>query len=48
MAAVLQYITCELLELSGNMANEETNKRITPDHINQAVRTDDELRNTFF
>ena len=47
MAAVLEYIVAEVLELSGNAAKDNQRQRITPRHIQLAVRNDDEL-NRFF
>lgn len=43
MAAVLEYLTAEILELSGNMCREEKRQRITPTHIQSAVSRDEEL-----
>ena len=47
MAAVLEYITAEVLELAGNAAKDNKKARIIPRYIQLAVRNDDEL-NTFF
>eukprot|EP00915_Cephaloidophora_sp_WS-2016_P001228 GHVH01001709.1.p1 GENE.GHVH01001709.1~~GHVH01001709.1.p1 ORF type:complete len:112 (+),score=5.07 GHVH01001709.1:235-570(+) len=43
IAAVMEYLTAEVLELSGNMAKQSKKTRIIPRHIALAVRTDDEL-----
>lgn len=43
LAAVLQYLTTELLELAGDMAHSKKRSRITPQHIQLAIRNDDEL-----
>jgi len=43
MAAVLEYLTAEVLELSGNVAREHKKVRIGPRHIMFAVRNDEEL-----
>ncbi|XP_010195746.2 histone H2A-beta, sperm-like [Colius striatus] len=43
LAAVLEYLSAEILELSGNAARENKKAKITPRHIQLAVRNDDEL-----
>ena len=45
MAAVLEYIATELLELAGQAANEHGRKTIAPKHLQLAVRNDEELAN---
>ena len=43
MAAVLEYVTCEILELAGNACAEHKKKQITPRHIMLAMKNDEEL-----
>ena len=42
-AAVMEYMTAELLELAGNYADEHKKKRIVPRHIMLAIRNDEEI-----
>ncbi|KFQ45305.1 Late histone H2A.L3, partial [Nestor notabilis] len=43
LAAVLEYLSSEILELAGKAAREKKKTRILPRHIQLAVRNDDEL-----
>ena len=43
MAAVMEYLVAEILELSGNCAKEMKKNRIHPRHIQLAVKNDEEL-----
>ncbi|XP_063183382.1 histone H2A, sperm-like [Chroicocephalus ridibundus] len=48
LAAVLEYLSAEILELAGNAAQENKKTRILPRHIQLAVRNDDELNKLLF
>ena len=43
MAAVLEYLTSEIMELAGENCKVEKKTRITPRHIQLAVRNDPEI-----
>ena len=43
MAGVLEYLTAEIIELAGNVAEQHKKKQIKPKHLNLGIRSDDEL-----
>ena len=44
MAAVLEYVVAEIIEVSSDVADEHKKMALTPRHLQLAIRNDDEIR----
>lgn len=46
-AGILEYLTSNILELAGEVANTNGRKRISPEHVRQVVQNNDQLHQLF-
>jgi len=46
LAAVLEYLCAEILELAENVARDNKKSRIIPRHLHPAARNSEELKNS--
>ena len=47
LTSALEYLTSEILEIAGNLAQEARKKRIVNRHLMLGIQTDDELAKCF-
>jgi len=47
MAAVLEYVVAEIIEVSSDVADEHKKHALTPRHVQIAIRNDEELSKLF-
>ncbi|XP_054843998.1 histone H2A-beta, sperm-like [Eublepharis macularius] len=47
MAAVLQYLTYDIVDIAGNIAASDHKRRIAPRHLHETIHCDSELQRLF-